>query len=100
MEEDFLLSSYDYPPPPPELWAQRPLFPRHRSRLLVYDQHRDTTTHAHFLDLPRFLPPNSTLVFNDSKVLPLRLLGKRRREGPWSFSSCPPSPPIPGQRPS
>lgn len=73
---DHQLSSYDYDLPP-ELIADRPVPDRHSSRLLVYNEATDEITHATFRDLPKFLPPESTLVFNRSKVFPCRLLGKK-----------------------
>jgi S-adenosylmethionine:tRNA ribosyltransferase-isomerase len=77
---DYQLSSYDYELPP-ELIAERPVPDRHSSRLLVYDEATDTVTHATFRDLPQFLPENSTIVFNRSKVFPCRLLGKKSTGG-------------------
>ncbi|MES2527037.1 MAG: tRNA preQ1(34) S-adenosylmethionine ribosyltransferase-isomerase QueA [Bdellovibrionota bacterium] len=73
---DYQLSSYDYELPP-ELIAERPVPDRHSSRLLVYDEATDTVTHTTFRDLPRFLPDQSTIIFNRSKVFPCRLLGKK-----------------------
>lgn len=77
---DYQLSSYDYELPP-ELIAERPVPDRHSSRLLVYDEASGTITHSTFRDLPRFLPENSTIVFNRSKVFPCRLLGKKATGG-------------------
>ena len=77
-ERDFKLSNYDYPLPR-ELIAPRPKRKRHHSKLLVYDGVR--IIHSDFLELGRFLPPDSTLVLNDSKVLPARLVGHKRETG-------------------
>ena len=74
--KDHQLSSYDYELPP-ELIADRPVKDRHSSRLLVYNEATDEITHTTFRDLPKFLPPESTLVFNRSRVFPCRLFGKK-----------------------
>ena len=77
-ERQFKLSGYDYPLPR-ELIAPRPERKRHRSKLLVYDGVR--TVHSNFLELARFLPTDATLVLNDSKVLPARLVGHKKTTG-------------------
>jgi len=57
---------------PPERIALYPLPQRDQSKLLVY-RHR-TITHATFDMLHEFIPSNSLLFFNDTKVIPARLL--------------------------
>lgn len=51
--------------------AKKPVEPRDSSKLLVYQN--GEVKHQQFTDLSDFLPPNSTLVFNDTKVIPARL---------------------------
>jgi len=70
--DDFKLSSYHYELPQ-KLIAQRPVEPRDHSRLMVYFEESDKVEHVLFKDLPKFLPENSTLVLNNSKVFPCRL---------------------------
>lgn len=79
---DLLLRSYHYDLPP-ELIAQRPIDGnlRHQSRLLVYNSKTDTVTHDFFYNLPNYLPEDSLLVFNQSKVFPSRLLGHKLSGG-------------------
>jgi S-adenosylmethionine:tRNA ribosyltransferase-isomerase len=62
---------------PPELIAQVPVEPRDAARLLVI--HRDTgeLEHKQFTDLPSYLTAGDVLVFNDSRVIPARLMGKK-----------------------
>ena len=81
-EEDLLLNSYHYDLPP-ELIAQRPVDGtlRHQSRLMVYDVKTGTVTHDHFYNLPKYLPEDSLIVFNQSKVFPSRLLGNKASGG-------------------
>lgn len=77
---DFLLSSYDYHLPE-ELIATRPVADRHSSKLLVFDEATGNITHSTFAHIGDFLPNNSTIVFNRSKVFPCRLLGKKASGG-------------------
>jgi len=74
------ISDYDYNLPE-ALIAQTPAEPRDSSRLLVL--HRDTGAleHRHFRDLGDYLHPGDLLVANNSKVLPVRLYGKKADSG-------------------
>jgi len=60
---------------PPELIAQHPVRPRDQARLLLVEPERlsDHTVRA----LPELLHPGDLLVFNDTRVLPTRLVGWR-----------------------
>ncbi len=80
--EDLLLKSYHYDLPP-ELIAQRPVdgVNRHESRLMVYDVKNDKIIHDRFYNLPNYLPKESLIVFNQSKVFPSRLLGNKASGG-------------------
>jgi S-adenosylmethionine:tRNA ribosyltransferase-isomerase len=66
---------------PPEFIAQRPLEPRHASRLLVSLAARDPLRHLHIVDLPGLLQEGDLLVVNTTKVLPARLLLRKRSGG-------------------
>ena len=74
------LSSYDYELPKEQI-ATRPVSGRHHSRLLVYNCKDDSISHHQFSDLPSFLPNESTLVLNQSKVFPCRLKGHKKSGG-------------------
>jgi len=71
-----LLSEFDYELPE-ELIAQRPIEPRNFSRLMVLDPARWTINHEHFYDLQKFLTVGDTLIFNDTRVIPARLIGRK-----------------------
>ena len=60
---------------PAELIASRPAVPRDASRLLHVLE--DRLEDCRFLDLPELLRPGDLLVFNDTKVIPARLVGRR-----------------------
>ena len=66
---------------PEELIAQTPLEQRDTSRLLVLDRNTGAVSHQYFYDIIDHLNPGDTLVMNDSRVLPARLLGHRPTGG-------------------
>jgi S-adenosylmethionine:tRNA ribosyltransferase-isomerase len=66
---------------PPHLIAQEPCAERDQARLLVVRRHDQSLSHHVFRDLPELLKPDDLLVLNNSRVLPARLLGRRRRTG-------------------
>ena len=66
---------------PEELIAQTPLEKRDTSRLLTVDKNTGALCHKHFYDILDHLNPGDTLVMNDSRVLPARLLGHRPTGG-------------------
>jgi S-adenosylmethionine:tRNA ribosyltransferase-isomerase len=57
---------------PQDRIAQYPLAQRDQSKLLVYD--RGTIQDAQFTNLAEYLPAGSSLFFNQTKVIPARLL--------------------------
>lgn len=66
---------------PEERIAQRPLPDRAASRLLVLDRRDGTRLHARFRDLAAHLPAGALLVFNDTAVIPARLVGRKEDTG-------------------
>lgn len=66
---------------PKELIAQDPLPDRSSSRLLVLDRNTGETQHRHFTDILEYLNEGDTLVVNDTKVIPARLLGVKEETG-------------------
>ena len=62
---------------PPGLIAQRPLDRRDASRLLVVDRATGRLEDAQFSALPDFVSGNELIVFNNARVIPARLFGKR-----------------------
>lgn len=75
-----LVSDFDYYLPE-ELIAQQPLEPRDQSRLLTLDRKTGAIEHKQFFNLPQFLQPGDTLVFNDTRVIPARLFGVKPETG-------------------
>ena len=67
------LSDFDFDLPAGSI-AQHPATPRDSARLLVL---RDGVADRAVRDLPRLLRPGDMLVVNDTRVLPVRLAGRR-----------------------
>ena len=74
------LSDFDYALPE-KLIAQEPLAERDASRLMVVPRAGGPFEHRHVRDLPTLLRPNDLLVFNDARVIPARLFGKKANTG-------------------
>lgn len=62
---------------PEKLIAQTPLEKRDASRLMVLDKETGKIEHKHFYDIINYLEEGDTLVLNDTKVLPARLIGEK-----------------------
>jgi S-adenosylmethionine:tRNA ribosyltransferase-isomerase len=70
--------SYDLPE---ELIAQEPLPERRASRLLCLDGETGEIRDRLFAELPGLLAPGDLLVFNDTRVIPARLFGRKDSGG-------------------
>ena len=66
---------------PERLIAQHPLEQRDASRLMVLDRRDGSVTHRHFRDLLEYVQPGDCMVFNNSRVIPARLMGHACRPG-------------------
>ena len=66
---------------PAELIAQHPLAERSASRLLCLDGSSGAIAHRHFGDLVNLLHPGDLLVFNNTRVIPARLWGRKETGG-------------------
>lgn len=75
-----LLSTYQFDLPE-ELIAERPCEPRDSSRLMVIERTSQKITEMKFCELKNFLEKGDSLVFNDTKVIPARLIGQRQSGG-------------------
>lgn len=62
---------------PEKLIAQTPLEKRDASRLMVLEKETGRIEHKHFYDIINYLEEGDTLVLNDTKVLPARLIGEK-----------------------
>jgi S-adenosylmethionine:tRNA ribosyltransferase-isomerase len=73
-------SDFDYELPG-DLIAQRPAETRDASRLLVLRRESGAVEHRRFTDLLEYLRAGDLLVLNESRVIPARLLGRKRGTG-------------------
>lgn len=62
---------------PKELIAQTPLKNRNGSRMMVLDKNTGEFSDNHFTNLINYLNEGDTLVLNDTKVIPARLIGHK-----------------------
>lgn len=88
------LSDFDFELPD-SLIAQTPLAERDASRLLVLPRTRGAPSHRMFRDLPSLLREGDLLVFNDARVIPARLPGRKAGSGgrvELLLTECVPSP--------
>ena len=60
---------------PERLIAQHPLEQRDASRMMVLDRRDGSVTHRHFHDMLEYVKPGDCVVFNNSRVIPARLMG-------------------------
>jgi S-adenosylmethionine:tRNA ribosyltransferase-isomerase len=72
------LSDFDYHLPK-ELIAKYPVEPRDSCRLMVLNRKDKTIEHRIFRDVVDYLKPGDTLVLNNTKVIPARLIGKKEK---------------------
>ncbi|HUT67027.1 MAG TPA: tRNA preQ1(34) S-adenosylmethionine ribosyltransferase-isomerase QueA [Dehalococcoidales bacterium] len=73
-------SDFDYTLPT-GLIAQIPIEPRDHSRLMVLNRREVSIEHRRFFDIASYLHDGDVLVFNDSRVIPARLKGRRAGSG-------------------
>jgi len=74
------LSDFDYQLPA-QLIAQTPLAERSASRLLLVDPQCDRLMDKRFADFADLIESGDLLVFNDTRVIPARLFGRKQSGG-------------------
>ncbi|WP_271852435.1 tRNA preQ1(34) S-adenosylmethionine ribosyltransferase-isomerase QueA [Planococcus maritimus] len=79
-EQQLNVNDFDFELPE-ELIAQTPLLDRTSSRLLVMGKETGAVEHKHFRDILDHLHEGDTLVLNDTRVLPARLMGTKEETG-------------------
>ena len=73
-------SDFDYSLPL-ELIAQTPIESRDRARLMVLNRRDNSLQHRRFYEIVDCLQKEDVLVFNDSRVIPARLSGRKNDTG-------------------
>jgi len=74
------LKEFDYALPE-ELIAQEPAVVRDLSRMMVVHRQTGRIDIRTFRDLPEYIGPGDTIVVNDSRVFPARLIGRKETGG-------------------
>ncbi len=74
------LSDFDYKLPE-ELIAKSPAEKRDASRLMVLHRNDSRIEHRRFSDIVEYLDPSDILVVNNTKVIPARLIGHKKKTG-------------------
>jgi S-adenosylmethionine:tRNA ribosyltransferase-isomerase len=70
-------SDFDYHLPP-EFIAQTPMEPRDQSRLMVLRRCDGSIDHRRFYEIIDYIENGDTMVFNNSRVIPARIMGQKR----------------------
>ncbi len=73
-------ASYDYELPP-ELIASHPASPRDSAKLLIYNRATKSISHRYFYEILDFIPSDTTVVLNDTKVIKARIYGHKSSGG-------------------
>ncbi len=76
----FDLQSYDYALPK-ELIATTPASPRESAKLLIYNRKTKEIIHSDFYHFLDFIPKDSIIVLNDTKVIKARVYGHKSSGG-------------------
>ena len=74
------ISDFDYFLPEEQI-AQVPADPRDSSRMMVLSPQTQSIEHRHFYELDEYLTDGDVLIFNDTRVIPARLIGVRQPTG-------------------
>lgn len=80
MIDPFSISTYDYVLPS-ELIASNPLADKNNAKVLIYDRSKDTIIHSKFGDILDFLPADTSVIINDTKVVKARIFGEKSTGG-------------------
>ncbi len=79
-DRTLLTSSYDYELPK-ELIADYPANPRSSAKLLVVDRANGTIIHSNISDICDFIPKDTAIVVNNTKVIKARIFGRKKSGG-------------------
>jgi S-adenosylmethionine:tRNA ribosyltransferase-isomerase len=75
-----LTSSYDFSLPS-ELIANHPVYPADSAKLLIYDRKNNKIIHETFKNILEYLPSNTSVFLNDTKVIKARAYGRKDTGG-------------------
>ncbi|WP_331776055.1 tRNA preQ1(34) S-adenosylmethionine ribosyltransferase-isomerase QueA [Sulfurospirillum sp. 1612] len=78
--DPFSVATYDYDLPS-ELIAFNPLADKKSARVLIYERQKDTIIHTTFRDILDYIPQDTAIVINDTKVVKARIYGEKSTGG-------------------
>jgi len=73
-------NSYDFTLPS-NLIANHPVSPADHAKLLIYNRQTNTIIHETFKNIIKYLPDNTSIFLNDTKVIKARVFGKKDTGG-------------------
>ena len=76
----YKLTDFDYKVSQYQI-AQKPISKRDESRLLIFNRRKKNIEHKRFFQIIDYLEKDDLLVFNDTRVLPARLYGRKESGG-------------------
>jgi len=79
MSLDLFTENYDYELPEGFI-ATTPVYPRDKSKLLVYNRKTDSVTHTTFKHLLDFIPKECDVFLNDTRVIKARIFGVKKAQ--------------------
>ena len=73
-------STYDYDLPK-HLIASKPIYPPSNAKLLIYNRQKNKIIHTIFKNILDFIPQDTAILFNDTKVIKARIFGRKQTGG-------------------
>jgi S-adenosylmethionine:tRNA ribosyltransferase-isomerase len=80
MKRELLKDSYDFILPD-NLIAKKPVYPADSAKLLVYKKDTKEIIHETFHNILNYIPTDTTIFLNDTKVIKARIFGKKSSGG-------------------
>jgi S-adenosylmethionine:tRNA ribosyltransferase-isomerase len=80
MQKELQKDSYDFDLPK-ELIAIKPVYPASSAKLLIYLKDKDEIIHETFENIIKYIPNNTKIFLNDTKVIKARVFGKKSSGG-------------------
>jgi S-adenosylmethionine:tRNA ribosyltransferase-isomerase len=80
INREFAVESYNYSFDE-TLIASHPIYPKESARLLIYFRDSGKIVHSNFGELKNYIPEETAILFNDTKVIKARMFGVKKSGG-------------------
>ena len=80
LQKEYSVDSYDYEFNE-SLIANEPIYPKERAKLLIYFRESKKIIHTDFGNILNYIPEDTSILFNNTKVIKARLFGKKESGG-------------------